>query len=790
MEYDRRQYETIIKEFTASFWKHGTFWGTADDLAQFQHKAQDIFDQLWQMGFQNKYEELLLQFIEEIIKYSGGNNVENRKFIEARIKGIEGVLDRAIRERRLHPNEIYVAKYFKAKQHISVEQLKSIIENAYKNIGDLKKISNVGAIEEHVPEWGRICSDKTGWPHKIHSFRIDEHTFVAIDHLKQIPEFMWLDQTYQKIISLVLFFHDLGKNGGSRLHRPATDPDHPKRSFFICKKRMQQLGYKDYIINIVGRLVYYHDSLGDLAFKVPITKKAAAINSLVRDLKEKQNLLLLKIITKADIYAVKKNGRFLFSKVGFADLSKEQAIELEYTRIISRSFPSNSLEEKRSAVHMIFQEKLPYGHQKFMLYCINHWEEIFRLIGFSKDRVRMVELLMQFEPFLLQRGIEELLDIKEISGSQFIYVLESLQSIQPLLVRHGTRQIIDIIRPHGKEFLRNFAFFVGECILPRINLFMDDVESYQYLFEIYIIAASEVDAKIVNRITNSCFDYFFTGQSRTHPSKEEIQSFIGHERIQSKQDKVDISSLQSSQESRCKTLSCGLTRNEIQAVIKGTIPLCYYHITSIDSLKLILEYGAIAPLLLKAFHKKLSSLNPDDPLYERKRYEIQDYFEHMKEADLQKIQSVDTFKGVRSKFFKKEMKWLTFLAAPPPFNAKEDFYKIISNYSTQDSVILELSPQLYKHILWNRIMMGGVFASEEQLVHHNKLTRDLVIDKNIPTSFICKLYVFKGREAQVQELLHRHQLPLSVHLISDYALVYRAEMDELKYLAKQLKIAA
>ncbi|MFP4423743.1 MAG: hypothetical protein ACLFP2_00770 [Candidatus Woesearchaeota archaeon] len=792
MRYDKKRYEELVNNLTDSFSRHKKFWGINKDVESFKKEAKEVFDELWGMGIRNNYEELVLKFIDHILNYNPkDNNVENIRFIEGNIKGIAGVAPKAVEERERNPDAVFECRYFKNKPEITLEEFKSIIENSYNKISEIRTLSSLGVFDGFIPEWKRLRSDETGWPHRTHSFRIDEHTFIALSYLQQKNEFLNLHATYRKIVSLAILFHDIGKQGGNKHKRPKTnDPKHPVNSALICKSRMEEMGYPDYIIDIVSKLVYYHDVLGDLVFKIDTKDKGQYIEHLISNLKHKVYFHLLKIITEADIYAVKKNGAFLSGKVkiGASELEKIQAISLEYSRIISLAFPDSSYDEKKFVIHMIFQEYLPFGHQRLMLYCVKHWDEVFQIIGFNKDRVKTIKLLVSFEPFILKRGLNELNNLKLVTSSNFVFIMQKLERILPLIIKYGLRDIIDLIRICGKDHFRSNGNLFTECILPRMSLFLKNEFLYKSLLEVFRLGKQEskIYPKLLTRITNITFDHFFSVQGKIieFPPKEDILQKMKEEtEKQKKHTHISLDHLKdSSEEVFLRSFGVRLNLNEIQAILEGNIPLCYYHLTSFDSFRLILDNGFLSPLLLKAYNKKIQSLNPKDPLYNQKKEEIASRIKEMKETDLRRIESKPhDFHGVRTKFFKREMKWLTFLGAPPPFNAKENFYTLISNYATKDSIVIELLPSLYQKIMWNRILLGGILASEEQLIHQNKLTRDLVIDKPIPVSYINKIFCFNKMLPHIKELVQ--DLPARVFSIDDYATAYQQEINE-AYAAK------
>ncbi|MFO7710700.1 MAG: hypothetical protein R6V53_02960, partial [Candidatus Woesearchaeota archaeon] len=85
-------------------------------------------------------------------------------------------------------------------------------------------------------------------------------------------------------------------------------------------------------------------------------------------------------------------------------------------------------------------------------------------------------------------------------------------------------------------------------------------------------------------------------------------------------------------------------------------------------------------------------------------------------------------------------------------------------------------------IMWNRMLLGGILASEEQLIHQNKLTRDLVIDQPVPVSYINKIFCFNELIPYVKELVQG--LPVRIFSIDDYATAYQEEINE-AYSAKE-----
>jgi hypothetical protein len=217
----------------------------------------------------------------------------------------------------------------------TVEEFRELIETA--TADTCRKLSKKGGISKFIPEWDRFTSDESGWQHAFHDFRLDEHTIRLFEYFDSSYEFKKLEDRYQRILRITALLHDITKEGGSVHFRPAPDPEHPERSAELVMDILKRLNYDAAMIKTVYKLVYFHDALGNIAVYGDIADKVKPgtyfkVKYTLRDLAKfffKDEIPLLKVFTKADIYAIKNDGVLLKGESKFWSILKGSSMSLE-----------------------------------------------------------------------------------------------------------------------------------------------------------------------------------------------------------------------------------------------------------------------------------------------------------------------------------------------------------------------------------------------------------------------------------------------------------------------------
>lgn len=732
-----------------------------------------------------------ISIIDNILNVAESNTIslEKKKLI------ITSIFDKIVFSLKKISNEITKMENFNARE------LRDLIENSYQPrvLQKLFKINARGIISNIIPEWRHIASDQSGWQHKTHNFRIDEHTFKAIDYLKEIPEFVNLSPHLKKIVCVTLFFHDIGKKGYSKTDPDKkTDPQHAVKSVDIAKSSLELLEYDSVNVELICRLIFFHETLGTLIFKKNSLDYDDLISeeiALLKNLKYPVYVSLLKIITLSDIYAVKRNGDFLNGNITIKRrflqkahyvtvqevITKREAIDLECKKLLGGSVTKFVRDSEVEKVNGLLQKaNFPYGHQKLLFHLLENWWQTLEYIGDSKYKSELVEHLVSLEKYILKFGLDGLIDLKKIVSGDIRVILPKIIKIAPLIEKYGMDRAVKMAE-FRRSKMRDFSFVFVECFLPRIKILLANDQLYYLLYDLYTIVLNtkEVDLKHKIRMTNIIFDKIYNKEivnfSQENLVDEVLKEYHFHIKGSSKgflnSDSVD------SRKYYIKWLGVELTDVEIKNILIGDLPMCYYHCTSIESLNLILAMENIVPLLLKKLYKQLDLIK-NKPNYADEKMRILKEIANERRIDISKLKNSEAGSEVRSKYFKKEIKWLSFFGAPHPFNAKEDFYGLIHKYFTENSVIIELKPTLYKKILWGWMLLGGLFAKEEDLITFDKLTRDLVVKKPISVDYFTKIFTIADNMKLVSNMVGN--LKIGVYDISSYSRIYTEEINELK----------
>jgi hypothetical protein len=217
----------------------------------------------------------------------------------------------------------------------TVEEFRELIETA--TADTCRKLSKKDGISKFILEWDRFTSDKTGWQHQFHDFRLDEHTIKLFEFFDSSDEFKNLEDRHQRILKITALLHDITKEGGSVHVRPRPDSDHPERSAEAVMDILPRLKYNTATIKTVYKLIYFHDALGNIAVfgdigAVPDNPQRFKVKHSLDDLSKvffKDEIPLLKILTKADIYAIKKNGALLKGDHNFWTVKTGKSVSTE-----------------------------------------------------------------------------------------------------------------------------------------------------------------------------------------------------------------------------------------------------------------------------------------------------------------------------------------------------------------------------------------------------------------------------------------------------------------------------
>jgi len=224
--------------------------------------------------------------------------------------------------------------------------------------GDVKKLrlfSKNGDLSLFIPGWERMKSDERGWQHGFHDFRLDEHTLRLYDYTNSSHEFRNLPDRLKRVLNMTILLHDIAKAGSSIENRKydrshpgeiMPDPDHPGPSAEFAQKVLENLGYKPLMIKMVTKFIKYHDALGNIVIYGPRNERTKySIDDLAHTFHDKMSIEALKILTKADISAIKDRSlltwdRNYFSaeskKHGKGSITTEKAVDLVANMIIER----------------------------------------------------------------------------------------------------------------------------------------------------------------------------------------------------------------------------------------------------------------------------------------------------------------------------------------------------------------------------------------------------------------------------------------------------------------------
>jgi [protein-PII] uridylyltransferase len=144
-----------------------------------------------------------------------------------------------------------------------------------------------------------------------HKYTVDEHTFMAIKNLEELPKknipfgeeliriykgLLESGEKYRLIIALL--FHDIGKGKGR---------GHSARGMKIAIKYMERLNFSEEDIAYLSFLVRNHTVMAEYAFKRNIYD-IGTLSSFVELLGNRRRLDLLYLLTYADLSAVSPNN--------------------------------------------------------------------------------------------------------------------------------------------------------------------------------------------------------------------------------------------------------------------------------------------------------------------------------------------------------------------------------------------------------------------------------------------------------------------------------------------------
>lgn len=140
---------------------------------------------------------------------------------------------------------------------------------------------------------------------EMHSSTVDNHTLEVVEALKNLSEFQELADETKTLMELAAFFHDVGKGPRSRWAGAIqkVDPDHPLKSLKLLAQLLStEVGeWNTYEARLLCMLVCYHDLVG------MIVGAGRQLDELIEIIDDINELDLLIMLSKADVYSVKKS---------------------------------------------------------------------------------------------------------------------------------------------------------------------------------------------------------------------------------------------------------------------------------------------------------------------------------------------------------------------------------------------------------------------------------------------------------------------------------------------------
>jgi len=153
-----------------------------------------------------------------------------------------------------------------------------------------------------VPEWKRVIGCKQ---HITHSFCLDIHILLVVKKIMEQEQFKKLNNYYKLITLWSALLHDIKKNENM------VDPDHPLKGAAIADIVLNRLGFDNYFIKSVYKLVRYHPLIGFIA----IEKLKLDIPDIIKKIDDEKIVDLFIIFSIADIKAVKSKDAFFNSTI-------------------------------------------------------------------------------------------------------------------------------------------------------------------------------------------------------------------------------------------------------------------------------------------------------------------------------------------------------------------------------------------------------------------------------------------------------------------------------------------
>ena len=150
-----------------------------------------------------------------------------------------------------------------------------------------------------LPEWDAMMATEQNNPH--HCYNVGMHTMKGIEALHREPFYCTAEEHDRTVMNLTMLLHDSGKPMCRSTSENGTDHfyGHPERSSELAKTVLRRLKFDNDMIDLVGRLVLYHDC----RFQVKTGDEAVRSVRRIAGRVGLDNLPYLFPIQRADIWA-------------------------------------------------------------------------------------------------------------------------------------------------------------------------------------------------------------------------------------------------------------------------------------------------------------------------------------------------------------------------------------------------------------------------------------------------------------------------------------------------------
>jgi hypothetical protein len=219
----------------------------------------------------------------------------------------------------------------------SLEEFKELLETC--DADACRALVKKGGMTKFIPEWDRLTSDETGWQHRFHDFRLDEHTISLIEYFDKSKQFHSLSDYYQRMLRVAAILHDIMKTGGYKGEKVRPDSEHPEKGAEKALEILQRLKYAGDDLKLIYRLISFHDAIGNIVIygdrdDRPVTvgrKKVKHSKAEMAKHFEDDELEVLAVFTKADIYSVQSGGKLLKETRNFWTFREMETTGIKYT---------------------------------------------------------------------------------------------------------------------------------------------------------------------------------------------------------------------------------------------------------------------------------------------------------------------------------------------------------------------------------------------------------------------------------------------------------------------------